>query len=128
MSSAVVDECRAHLFVASLSGMLVQVVMSLAVLLLGVPETMFETSAFRLAIDAILIAMLFGVRIFSRSAFSSAVAHHHVRFRGTTGQVVFISRACPRRAFVILHVRLNCRRFMPPSHSLCRHSGRNASR
>lgn len=126
MSPAAIGECRAHLFVASLSAMLIQLVLLPSLIFLGARETLFTTLTFRLAIGAIVVAALFGVRALSRSAFRSAVASRHVRYRSPTRQIAFISPACPRRALVILHVRLNRRKFLPPSHLPCCQSARSA--
>jgi hypothetical protein len=111
MNPATIDQCRAHLLVASLAAALIQVMVLGAMIVFDVPVAVFTSNAFHLAVVALVVAAVFLTRKFSDSAFRAALAGNHVWLGNTRHRTVTLSSHCPRRALVVLHVRLNRKRF-----------------
>ncbi|MFP6560809.1 hypothetical protein WJ542_21280 [Paraburkholderia sp. B3] len=113
MNSSTIDQWRAHLLVASLAATLIQAIVLASMLVLAAPETFFTSTAFRLGVGGMVIAAVFLTRRVAGSAFRSALASNHVWLGGERHCTVSLSSDCPRRALVVLYVRLNRRTFDP---------------
>lgn len=107
MNLPTVDQWRAHLLVASLAAILIQAIVLGSMLLLDVPVAFFTSTVFRLGVMAAVVASVFLTRRIAGSAFRSALAGNHVWLGGKRHCTVSLSSHCPRRALVVLYVRLN---------------------
>lgn len=107
MKRAVVDQCRAYLLVASLAAVLLQVAVLAAVLVFDVPQALFTTSVFRLCVMVWVVAAVIVTRKLSGSAYRTAVAGSHISIDSKLKGAVALSSGCPRRALVVLYLRLN---------------------
>jgi hypothetical protein len=101
-----VDMLRAHLLMAALTALIVQVA-SLTSLLFGVEESVFDSSAFRASsVLAIIVGTLMARRV-AHFAFSGAVKSHHATCCNQPMKRISVASDCPRRSLVILHLRLS---------------------
>ena len=113
MKSSIIEQCRAWLFLASLSATLIQAVVFIAIVVLRVPQDVFTSPLFRIGVALAIAAAVFVMRRLARNAFRNALASGHARLVGWQRRAVALSAHCPRRSLVLLHVRLNRQTFDP---------------
>ncbi len=114
MHPSTVDQWRAHLLVASLAATVIQAAVVGALLVFDVPVAFFASAAFRLGAIATIAAAVLLIRGLAAFAFRAALANHFVQLGGDrheTHEPVTLSHHCPRRALVVLHIRLNRKKF-----------------
>ncbi|QGZ66608.1 hypothetical protein [Paraburkholderia acidisoli] len=118
MKRSTLIQCRAYLWVGSIAALVIQIAAVAALLVFNVPEAVFTSSAFRVAVVALVVAAVFVAQWFAAQSFRAALAREDIAFAQPGQNVVEVSSECPRRAFVMLHVLLNPRRLAlasPPS-------------
>lgn len=111
MKRSTVIQCRAYLFVGSVAALIIQVAVVGSMLVFDVPAAVFASSAFRVAVVAIVVASVLAAQWVAARSFRVALARHDIVFADEGHSNITLSSQCPRRAFVMLHLRLNPRRF-----------------
>lgn len=112
MKPVTADMLRAHLMVASLTAMGAEVFALLALLVLPASQQDFSSTPFRLIAVAVIIGGVIVMRQFAHSAFELAIQSRHATSHGLLSWPVQVAPDCPRRALVILHLRLTGRPFV----------------
>lgn len=102
-----VDMLRAHLLAAAFAALAVQVAALASLLLFGIAESAFDSSAFRASSALAIIAGIFAARRIAHFAFSGAVKSHHATCCDRLTKCISVASDCPRRHLVILHLRLS---------------------
>lgn len=102
-----VDMLRAHLLTAAFTAMVVQVASLASLLLFGVAESVFDSSAFRASCVLAIIAGTLVARRVAHVAFSGAMKSHHATCCNRPMKCISVASDCPRRLLVILHLRLS---------------------
>lgn len=113
MKPSTVVQCRAHLFVGAIAAVLIQIVVVGSIALFGVPQGVFLSLEFRVAVIAAIIAAVLLARWLAAESFRIALARNDISFAAQEPCAVTLSSECPRRALVMLHVLLNPRQFDP---------------
>jgi hypothetical protein len=118
MKPVTVDMLRAHLLVASLTAVGAEALVCVALLVLPVSQQFFGSSSFRLFAIAVIVGGVIAVREFAQAAFEAAVEKHHAMpVDRAAWPVEFVVQAdCPRRWFVVLHLRLTGKPFVLAAH------------
>jgi len=117
MKSTTIRMLRAYLIVASLGAVCIDVCVVIAMLVFDVPERVFTSGDFRIAMAASLLLLLLAARSLASAAFRAALASRHVMFDGieradgprgprSTGSVA-LRDDCPNRLLVLLHIRIH---------------------
>ncbi|VVE60951.1 hypothetical protein PAN31117_00415 [Pandoraea anapnoica] len=114
MKSTTIQMLRAYLIVASLGAMCIDVCVVIAMLVFDVPERVFTSADFRIAMAASLLLLLLAARSLASAAFRAALASRHAMFDGVerangprgTGSVA-LRDDCPHRLLVLLHIRIH---------------------
>jgi hypothetical protein len=97
---------RAHLVLAAVAAMAIQVGALIAILVADVPEQVFATSAFRLSALASIMAVMLVVKRMARQAYCVGIGRNDVVFTDRPMPRVSVSLTCPQRPLVILHTKL----------------------
>ena len=105
------DQLRANLVVASLAATFLQAWVLLAIAALGVPQSVFTSSAFRLVAMSFVACVVIAVHVLANASFHVAIERGHVRFGGGHDRAVLLSPYCSRRLLVVLHLRFRGRAF-----------------
>ncbi|NML31143.1 hypothetical protein [Paraburkholderia antibiotica] len=116
MKPVIIDMLRAHLLIASLTAVGVEVVLCLALPVLPVPEAFFDSTSFRLFALAVIVGGVAVAREFAQDAFYSALQRDFVTPAGVGNASVALAPDCPRRWLVVLHLRLTGRPFVLAGH------------
>jgi hypothetical protein len=113
MKPVTIDMLRAHLLAASLSAMGSEVLALLALLVLPVCQQDFSSTSFQFLALALIASGVVVMRKFAHTAFDLAIQSHHAT---PAGRPVLIEADCPRRWFVVLHLRFTGRPFVLAGH------------
>ncbi|MFM0202455.1 hypothetical protein PQR53_21570 [Paraburkholderia fungorum] len=113
MKPVTADMLRAHLMAASLAAMGTEVLALLGLLVLPVSPQVFSSTTFQFIALALIVCGVLVMRQFAHAAFDLAIQSHHAT---PAGRPVLIEADCPRRWFVILHLRFTGRPFVLAGH------------
>lgn len=113
MKPVTADMLRAHLMVASLAAMGTEVLALLGLLVLPVSQQVFSSATFQFIALALIVSGVLVMRQFAHAAFDLAIQSHYAT---PAGRPVLIEADCPRRWFVILHLRFTGRPFVLAGH------------
>jgi hypothetical protein len=109
MKPSTVDMLRAYLMTASLASVFIATLALAALVVFGISDETFQTPAFRAGAVAAIICLVLLTKKAAKLAFHSAVANRHATPIGPLGHSISISRECPGRPLVILHLRFSRR-------------------
>ncbi|CAB3789369.1 hypothetical protein [Pararobbsia alpina] len=112
MKPVIVDMLRAHLMAASITAVVLEALVSLALLVLPISEQVFASTSFRLIALAAIISGVLVLREWAYAAFEFAVKSHHASSESLPTRPVSVAANCPRRWLVILHLRFTGRPFV----------------
>ncbi|AJC20951.1 hypothetical protein [Pandoraea pulmonicola] len=108
MKSSTIRMLRAYLLVASLGAVCIDACVVIAMLVFDIPERVFTSGDFRIAMAASLLLLVFAARSVAECAFHAALASRHATVDGAHGRRKVALRAdCPYRPLVLLHVRIH---------------------
>ncbi|VVE75931.1 hypothetical protein [Pandoraea sputorum] len=114
MKSTTIRMLRAYLIVASLGAVCIDACVVIAMLIFDVPERVFTSADFRIAMAASLLLLLLAARSLASTAFQAALASRHVMFNGVERadgprrtDSVALRDDCPHRLLVLLHIRIH---------------------
>ncbi|SOE73735.1 hypothetical protein SAMN05446635_4985 [Burkholderia sp. OK233] len=113
MKPVTTDMLRAHLMAASLTAMGTEALALLALLVLPVSQQVFSSTGFQLLALALIVSGVIVMRQFAQAAFELAIQGHYAT---STGRPVLIEADCPRRWFVVLHLRCTGKPFVLAGH------------
>ena len=113
MKQTTVQMIRAHIVTASVAATTIDVFVVSLLFICKFPETLFETTTFRVLTGALLVAAVLITRHAASVAFRAAVKRHHARFIGPRRDAVCVSAFCPARPLVILHLHFTCMPYVP---------------
>jgi hypothetical protein len=109
MKPSTVDMLRAYLMTASLASVFIVAVAPATLAVFGLSDETFQTPVFRTGAVTAIICLVLLTKKAARLAFHSAVADRHVTPIGPMGHSISVSRECPGRQLVILHLRFSRR-------------------
>jgi hypothetical protein len=109
MKPSTVDMLRAYLMTASLASVFIATLALAALAVFGISDQTFQTQEFRAGAVAAVIFLVLLTRQAAKLAFHTAVANRHTSPIGQRGHRISVSRECPRRQLVILHLRFSRR-------------------
>jgi hypothetical protein len=98
---------------ASLTAMGTEVLAFLALLVLPVSQQVFSSTRFQLLALALIVSGVIVMRQIAHAAFDLAIQDHHAT---RAGRPFLIEADCPRRWFVVLHLRFTGRPFVLVGH------------
>ncbi|MFJ2992349.1 hypothetical protein [Pandoraea sp. NPDC087047] len=111
MKSTTIRMLRAYLLVASLGAACIDACVVIAMLVFDVPERVFTSADFRLAMAASLLLLMLAARSVASAAFQAALDSRHATLDGAQGRgKVALRDDCPCRALVLLHIRIHRQR------------------
>ncbi|HZZ04485.1 hypothetical protein [Paraburkholderia sp.] len=113
MKRVTVDMLRAHLMAATLTAMGAEVLVLLALLVLPVSQQVFSSTRFQLLALALIVSGVIAMRQVAHTAFDLAIQGRRAT---PAGRPILIEADCPRRWFVILHLRCTGRPFVLAGH------------
>jgi hypothetical protein len=113
MKPVTFDMLRAHLMAATLTAMGAEVLVLLALLVLPVSQQVFSSTRFQFLALALIVSGVIAMRQFAHAAFNLAFQGRHATL---AGRPILIEADCPRRWFVILHLRCTGRPFVLAAH------------
>ncbi|CAE6830418.1 hypothetical protein [Paraburkholderia haematera] len=113
MKPVTIDMLRAHLMAASLTAMGAEVLALLALLFMPASQQVFSSTRFQLLALALIASGVVVMRQFAHTAFDLAIQGRHAT---AAGRPVLIEADCPRRWFVVLHLRFTGRPFVLVGH------------
>lgn len=117
MKSTTIRMLRAYLLVASLGAVCIDACVVIAMLVFDVPERIFTSGDFRLAMAASLVLLMLAARSVASAAYRAALVSHHITVDGADGPGraneavgrgrVALRDDCPHRLLVLLHIRIH---------------------
>ena len=111
MKSSTIRMLRAYLLMASLGAACIDACVVIAVLVFDVPEQIFTSTDFRIAMAASLLLLMLAARSLAASAYQAALASNHATVSGARGRAsVALREDCPNRLLVMLHIRIHRQR------------------
>ena len=113
MKPVTTDMLRAHLMAASLTAMGTEALALLALLVLPVSQQVFSSTGFQSLALALIVSGVIVMRQFAQAAFDLAIQGHYAT---PGGRPVLIEADCPRRWFVVLHLRFTGKPFVLAGH------------
>ncbi|MFL9953851.1 hypothetical protein PQR21_17335 [Paraburkholderia nemoris] len=113
MKPVTTDMLRAHLMAASLTAMGTEALALLALLVLPVSQQVFSSTGFQSLALALIVSGVIVMRQFAQAAFDLAIQGHYAT---PAGWPVLIEADCPRRWFVVLHLRFTGKPFVLAGH------------
>jgi hypothetical protein len=116
MKPATIDMLRAHLLVASLTAVGIEVLLCIALPLLPISPSFFTSTSFRLFALAAIVGGVVVAREFAHAEFERAVRRHHAIPAHTGAWQVAAATECPRHWLVVLHLRLTGQPFVLAAH------------
>jgi hypothetical protein len=114
MKPVTTDMLRAHLMAASLTAMVTEVLALLALLVLPISQQVFSSTGFQTLALALIVSGVIVMRQFAQAAFNLAIQQGH--YATPAGRPMLIEADCPRRWFVVLHLRFTGKPFMLAGH------------
>lgn len=113
--SSTVEMLRAYLIAASMGAALIDACVVIAMFVFDVPQRVFTTVDFRLAMGASLVLLLLAMRSVANAAFRAAVSSRHATLCQSGGvsvaRPVTLRDDCPHRLLVLFHIYINRKRF-----------------
>jgi len=109
MKPSTVDMLRAYLMTASLASVFIVALALAALAVFGLSDETFQTPVFRIGAATAIICLVLLTKKAAKLAFHSAVADRHASPIGPLGHSISVSRECPGRQLVILHLRFSRR-------------------
>ncbi|MBI0330486.1 hypothetical protein [Burkholderia plantarii] len=106
-----IEAWRTYLLIVALAAFGAQALVLLSIGVLHVPQSDFTTLTFRCVTLAYLVVAVAAVRAGARFAFRAGIGRGQVRVEPAPGGTVQVSRHCPLRLLVLLHIRLHRDRF-----------------
>jgi len=79
MKTTIIEPCRAALYVAALAAVLIQVIVFIAILVLGVRQEAFTSPTFRIGVAVVVAGAVYGARRPRRKAAFNAPATQQAR-------------------------------------------------
>lgn len=113
MKPVTTDMLRAHLMAASLTAMGTEALALLALLVLRVPQQVFISTGFQALALALIVSGVIVMRHFAQAAFELAIQGQYAT---SADRPVLIGADCPRRWFVVLHLRFTGKPFVLAGH------------
>ncbi|MFM0024654.1 hypothetical protein PQR70_00015 [Paraburkholderia madseniana] len=113
MKPVTTDMLRAHLMAASLTAMGTEALALLALLVLPVSQQVFSSTGFQTLALALIVSGVIVMRLFAQAAFDRAIQDQYATL---AGRPVLIEADCPRRWFVVLHLRFTGKPFVLAGH------------
>lgn len=111
MQSTTIRMLRAYLLVASLGATCIDACVVIAMLVFDVPQTIFATTDFRLAMAASLGLLIFATRTLAGVAFQAALNSRHALQEGEQdGARIALRDDCPHRLLVLFHINIHRQR------------------
>jgi hypothetical protein len=101
------DAWRANALIAAVAAMSAQLIVLLMMDVFHVPDRAFTSMPFHCATLAYLAAAVLLVHRLAAQAFRYALASGYVRLTSPAERLVRVAAHCPRRALVLLHLRLH---------------------
>ncbi|MEK6350175.1 MAG: hypothetical protein V4764_22025 [Burkholderia sp.] len=101
------DVWRANALIAAVAAMAAQLIVLLMMDVFHVPDRAFTSLPFHCAAVAYVAAAVLLAHRFAAHAFRGAVASGHVCLTSADERLVRVAAHCPRRALVLLHLRLH---------------------
>ena len=114
MKPVTTDMLRAHLMAASLTAMGTEALALLALLVLPISQQVFSSTGFQTLALALIVSGVIVMRQFAQAAFNLAIQQGH--YATPAGRPMLIEADCPRRWFVVLHLRFTGKPFMLAGH------------
>jgi uncharacterized membrane protein len=109
MKRSTVDMLREYLMTASLASVSIVALVLAMLAVFGISEETFQTPAFRTGSVTAIICLVLLTKKAARVAFHSAVANRYATPIGPLDHGISVSRECPGRQLVILHLRFSRR-------------------
>ncbi|VVE43416.1 hypothetical protein [Pandoraea anhela] len=126
MKSTTIRMLRAYLLVASLGAVCIDACVVIAMLVFDVPERIFTSGDFRIAMAGSLLLLVLAARSVASAAYEAALASRHATLHATPdasdtndandtrgsrdsrrrGKVA-VRDDCPNRLLVLLHIRIH---------------------
>lgn len=100
---------RAYLMTASLASVFIVALALPALAVFGLSGETFQTPVFRTGAVTTVICLVLLIKKAAKLAFHSAVANRYATPVGPQGHGISVSRECPGRQLVILHLRFSRR-------------------
>ncbi|VVE86298.1 hypothetical protein [Pandoraea bronchicola] len=111
MKSSTIRMLRAYLLVASLGAAGIDACVVIAMLIFDVPERIFTSADFRIAMAASLLLLMLAARSLAAAAYQAALSSRHATLHGAGGRgSVALRNDCPNRLLVLLHIRIHRQR------------------
>lgn len=111
MKSSTIRMLRAYLVVASLGAACIDACVVMAMLVFDVPERIFTSADFQIAMAASLFLLVFAARTLAASAYQAALVSRHAIEHGARGRAsVALRNDCPNRLLVLLYIRIHRQR------------------
>ncbi|AJP56298.1 hypothetical protein UC34_03350 [Pandoraea vervacti] len=108
MKSTTIRMLRAYLLVASLGAMCIDACVVIAMLVFDVPQRIFTSGDFRIAMAGSLLLLVLAARSVAQAAYEAALASRHVTLGGESRQrTVAVREDCPHRLLVLFHLRIH---------------------
>jgi hypothetical protein len=108
MKSSTIRMLRAYLLVASLGAACIDACVVIAMLVFDLPERIFTSADFRIAMALSLLLLMFAARSLAAVAYQAALATRHATVNGVRGRSrVALRDDCPNRLLVLLHIRIH---------------------
>jgi len=105
MKPSTADMLRAYLMTVSLATTLIIAFVLVANFFLGISDDAFQSALFRLSAASSIIFLVLVTKWAARRAFQAAIFNHQVTLEDSGSQRIALTRECPRRALVVLHLR-----------------------
>lgn len=108
-----VEMLRAWLVAASIGAVCIDICVVIAAIVFDVPERIFETNDFRVAMAASLMLWLLAARSLAGTAFQSALTSRHVTLADDPAHAIAMRDDCPHRLLVLFHIRTHRKPLAP---------------
>lgn len=111
MKSTTIRMLRAYLLVASLGAVCIDACVVIAMLVFDVPEYVFTSADFRIAMSGSLLLLMLAARSLAGVAFQAALASRHATVDSEPGgRNVALRDDCPHRWLVLFHIVIHRQR------------------
>jgi hypothetical protein len=108
---------RPYLITASVAAATIDAAAAVAVLGFDVPESLFETAAFRVLGVGLVALVVLATRGAASVAFRTALRERHAVRSPQADPPVRVSSACPARGLVLLHLAFTGTRYASAEHA-----------
>lgn len=108
MKSSTIGMLRAYLLVASMGAACIDACVVIAMLIFDVPERIFTSADFRIAMAISLLLLMLAARSLAAVAYRAALTTRHATVNGVRDRSrVALRDDCPHRLLVLLHIRIH---------------------